>query len=113
MREGGLSLLMNAALIGHEEMVQMLLQRSAEVDLQNSSGETALMHAASKGQAQMVDLLVQHGAKANLQSYSGKTALMSAAKEGHEQVVDTLLRWHTLSVTARWPTCKTARAGLR
>ena len=43
----GITLLMFAAIHGHERMVELLLQRGAEANLQNSKGDTALMLAAA------------------------------------------------------------------
>ena len=56
----GLSALMGAAQFGHERVVDLLLQRGADVNLQDSKGVTALMGAASQGHAAVVlRLLIQ------------------------------------------------------
>ena len=44
-----------------------MLQRGAEVNKQNSYGDTALICAASNGQERVVDMLLQRGAEVNLQ----------------------------------------------
>ena len=41
-----LTTLMDAAIDGHKQLVELLLQRGAEVNKQNSDGCTALMFAA-------------------------------------------------------------------
>ena len=46
----GTTTLMLAASNGHERVVELLLQRGAEVNQQNSDGGTALMIAAGRGQ---------------------------------------------------------------
>ena len=40
--------LMNAAYFGHERVVEVLLQRGAEINKQSSHGDTALMIAAQE-----------------------------------------------------------------
>ena len=67
---------MLAAGAGVERVVDMLLRRGAEADLQDSDGLTALMVAASQGFERVVDLLMQHGAEINMQESDGDTALI-------------------------------------
>ena len=86
-----MTLLMVAAATGHEVMVQMLLQRRASVNLQDSSGCTALIAAALKGEEAIVRMLLQRGARVNFQGYDGSTALMYAANQGHTTIVQALL----------------------
>ena len=64
----GVTLLMDAAENGHERVAELLLQRGAEVNLQNSDGWTALMQAAINGHERVVELLLQRGADANTHS---------------------------------------------
>ena len=49
-------------------MVELLIRRGAEVNLQNSDGYTALMTAAGCDQERVVELLLWHGAKINQQN---------------------------------------------
>ena len=58
---------MIAAKNGHERAVELLLQRGAEVDLQDSDSWSALMCAADNGHERMVELLLRRGAKINKQ----------------------------------------------
>ena len=82
----GVTLLMFAARKGHERVVELLLQRGAEINLQSSEGVTALMDAAGNGHERVVDLLIRRGAEINLQS-DGGTALMMAAFFNHPAVM--------------------------
>ena len=88
----GVTLLMGAAVNGHERVVDILLQRGADANLKNSRGGTALMHAAIEGHERVVELLLQRGAEINVQDSRGVTALMGAALNGHERVVELLLQ---------------------
>ena len=78
------ALLHAASGFGHLEMVRMLLEQSASVDLQTSFGGTALMAAARYGHPFTLLVLLQHSANPDLQDIGGGTALMRAAFEGKE-----------------------------
>ena len=49
---------MAAILNGHTEVVKLLLEKGAQVDIQDSSGWTALMDAGLKGHTEVVKLLL-------------------------------------------------------
>ena len=53
------TLLMIAAQHGHAQIVELLLKRGADINLQNSLGLTALNAAAYYGRERMVNLLLQ------------------------------------------------------
>ena len=61
----GLTLLMGAAVEGHERVVDLLLRHGAEISLQSSNGLTALMYAALHGHERVIELLIRHGAEIN------------------------------------------------
>lgn len=83
---------MCAADKGHKEVVQLLLERGADADIQNSEGRTALFHAIDKGREQVVQLLLEKGATPDLQGPLEMTALHVACDDlGHEKVVQLLL----------------------
>ncbi len=88
----GITLLMLAANCGHERVVELLLRRGAEINLQDSIGITALMAAARNGCERVVNLLIRRGAEVNLQDSDGFTALMNAALLNHTAIVRRLLR---------------------
>ena len=67
----GITLLIGAALHGHERVVELLIQHGAEINLQDSVGSTALMLAAQEGHERVVDLLIRHGAEVNKQVSDG------------------------------------------
>ena len=79
------TLLMIAARNGHVQIVELLLKRGADINLQTSLGSSALNTAAYGGRERMVEMLLQHGAEIG-------TALTAAAHGGKERVVDLLLR---------------------
>ena len=77
---------------GHLQVVEILLRNRANVDLQNSDGNTALMIASEHGHLQVVEILLRNRANVDLQDSYGSTALMYASEHGHLQVVEILLR---------------------
>ena len=89
----GATMLMAAALGGHEGLVGLLLQRGANIDLQNNLGGTALINAAGEGHAVVVERLLKEGADAKLRHGRGLSALQFAEQKGHSEVA-ALLRKH-------------------
>ena len=85
------TLLMRAAQNGHMQIVELLLKRGADINLQNSLGITALSAAACYSRERVVEVLLQHGAELNPQDPTWP-ALAAAARGGKERVVDLLLR---------------------
>ncbi|PUE08720.1 hypothetical protein B9Z51_07170 [Limnohabitans sp. T6-5] len=81
--------LMMAALRGHLNLVQALLERGVEV---NKPGWTALHYAAAGGHTTIVDLLIKHGALVNAESPNGTTPLMMAARYGSALSVKSLIQ---------------------
>jgi len=73
----GITPLMYAAEIGSLDAMRLLIDRGADVNLQNNFGSTALMWSVSD--AAKVRLLLEHGAQVNTVARSGRTALIIAA----------------------------------
>ena len=59
------------------EMVQLLLDHGAEVNIQNERKVSALMLAASKGNIEVAKKLLERGADVSLKGKGGSTALLS------------------------------------
>ena len=78
--------MLNAADRGHERLVESLMQRGADVNLQSSDSTTALTFAANDGHERVVELLLRHSADVNVQT----STLTLAAMNGHERVVKLL-----------------------
>ena len=67
-RECGFSSLMLASQNGHTEVVQMLLQANANVDLKNNYGYTSLMRVSANGHPEVVKMLLQANANTEIVS---------------------------------------------
>lgn len=83
------SVLMLAALKGHFNLVQKLVEHDADV---NKTGWTPLHYAASAGHVQIVEYLLEHSAYIDAESPNGTTPLMMAAMYGSPEVVKLLIQ---------------------
>ena len=82
--------LISAAMRGHEAVVQLLLEKGANIELKDRSDSTPLALAVSKGSVAAVQLLLEMGANTESNN-AGLTPLARAAFCGHEDVVRLLL----------------------
>ncbi|MGO4841071.1 ankyrin repeat domain-containing protein, partial [Rhizobiaceae sp. 2RAB30] len=81
-----------AALNGHADVVALLLERGADIEIRNKHGLTALHAAAYDGNMDVVELLVAKGAAVNdTANFYNMAPLHAAAEEGHADVVAFLL----------------------
>jgi len=69
-----LTSLMMAVDNGSMEMVELLIARQANLNLQDGRGRSALMHATAARQAKIAQRLTQAGADATLKDKQGQTA---------------------------------------
>ncbi|KAK4207229.1 ankyrin repeat-containing domain protein [Rhypophila decipiens] len=76
---------------GHEEMVQMLLDKGAEVNAQGGDYGNALQAASSGGHWKIVQMLLDKGAEVNAQGGYYGNALQAASSGGHGKIVQMLL----------------------
>ncbi|KAL4112593.1 hypothetical protein QTP88_016346 [Uroleucon formosanum] len=72
---------------GVYDMVAVLLEFGASVNLSNSQGRTPLWMAASRGHIDVVKLLIEAGASPGLTDSAGRCPLVEAAKNGRFNVV--------------------------
>lgn len=100
----GMTPLIVAASRGHLQIVRWLLDVGADLDAQNSRGQTALHRAVSRGSSDLIELLVASSEKKNadhraahrrwmdLQDSHGESALFYASVDNNEEVGRYLLR---------------------
>ena len=74
----GSTMLSIAALMGHTEVVALLLEHGADVNVKSRDGGTALHAAAFLGRAETVKLLLEKGADTTLPNNMGSTAIDGA-----------------------------------
>lgn len=88
----GFSALHHAALSGNSELLLLLLETQAAVDIKDGNGMRPLHYAAWQGQPEPVRLLLRAAASVNAASNDGQIPLHLAAQYGHYDVSETLLQ---------------------
>jgi len=76
---------------GHGRLVQILLDKGAEVNVKNNVAWAPLHQAANDGHERIAQMLLAKGAEVNVKHKGGWTPLHQAANEGHERIVQMLL----------------------
>ncbi len=84
----GESALMLAAIQGHKEVVNFLIQKEAQV---NHPGWTPLIYAATTGKTDIIKILLDNHAYIDSSSPNGLTSLMMAVRGGHTAAVKLLI----------------------
>nr|XP_042708781.1 E3 ubiquitin-protein ligase MIB2 isoform X6 [Chrysemys picta bellii] len=87
IKNQGRTALQVAAHLGRVEIVKILLQANANIDLKDEEGDAALHYAAFGNQAEVVRVLVSHGANADLLNNAKCTALYVAVNKGFTEIV--------------------------
>lgn len=72
-------------------LVNLLLERGADVNMKSESGLTPLHLCASRNQLDIAKVLLEKGAKVNDTNCTGETPLHLAAAQGHKDMVALLL----------------------
>ena len=72
------------------EIVKALIEKVANVDVQDNDGYTSLMYASMDGNVELVTAFIKAHADVNLQNNDGKTALDIARDNNYTQIVDIL-----------------------
>ncbi len=75
--------LINAVKKGSLIIVELLLAKSANVNLSLQNGTTCLHIASSNNYLDIAKALIKNGAELNTKNENGSTALINAAKNGH------------------------------
>jgi ankyrin repeat protein len=73
-----------ACFVGYLDIVKLLVDNGAIVDISNNDGETPLIYAVKKGYSFIVEYLVQKSTNLNEQDINGNTALMLACILGRK-----------------------------
>ena len=95
--EHNVTVLIQAAHKGQEDVVAALVERQSEIDVSaaNDEGITALIAAASEGHHEIASTLItKTGLDVNVKDKDGTNALMAAAVRGHKEVVEVLLKYN-------------------
>jgi ankyrin repeat protein len=81
-----------AARLGHEEFVRMLIERGFDLSAPNTDRFSPLCEAVSSGSLPLVDYLIRHGANpCQVDDEMKHPAIHRAANEGHLEILKLLL----------------------
>jgi ankyrin repeat protein len=80
-----------ASLLGHNAVVQLLLDEDADVNAEGGPYGNALQAASVRGHEQVVKMLLKQGANVNAQAGYYSNALQAASAGGYKQIVEILL----------------------
>ena len=83
--------LMLAAFHQEKNIILLLLEHGANLDIQNKNGMSALTGACDNGRYSMAKLLLEKGANPNLQTIGGHTALALSCIKRQKEMVKLLL----------------------
>ena len=113
--QDGTTLTCVAARFGQAKMVQVLVDKGANLDLANKLGMTAVHVAAGSGHAKVVQMLADEGANLDLADKESITPTCRAAMYGHTEVVQVLAdKGANLDLADKFgvtPTCRAAVNG--
>lgn len=80
-----------AAAAGYNDIVAMLLEKSAYIDAESPNKTTPIMMAALQGHILTVKLLLDEGADATLKNAAGMTAVDIARENNHKDIAEGLI----------------------
>ncbi len=86
----GYSPLMDAALVGSVELMELFLSRGAHPDISSKDGQTALIVCVGRNDPQMVALLLNHGADPDLGDKLGLSARKYASLFKNAEILSLL-----------------------
>lgn len=82
-----------AAAYGHLKIVELLLEKGADVNIRNEGGETPLHYAAHNGHTQMMKILLKNGADVSQRGTGCGTPLQWASKTGQIKAAKLILAY--------------------
>ena len=69
------------------EVLELLMDLGARIDIENRQGMTPLMMAASDGPIEIVQIFLDRKADATLGDYTGRTAIIWADRNSRRNVI--------------------------
>jgi ankyrin repeat protein len=75
----------------YEEIIRLLLNKGADVNIQDNSGKTALMIAVKNKNMEIIKLLLKKHADIKAKDNKGRTVLIIASDKDNEEIVELLL----------------------
>ncbi|MEI0477590.1 ankyrin repeat domain-containing protein [Brachyspira pulli] len=79
--------LLDAAIFGDEDVVEKILEKNINVNIQDDVGNTALILACMEGHIKVVEILVKANADKSIVNKYGNDALFYAKQNNHPDIV--------------------------
>jgi ankyrin repeat protein len=76
---------------GHADIVELLLDKGADITVRHIGALTALHRAAWNGRLEVIRVLVEKGADVSIRDNTGRTALHWATENGHRSAAELLV----------------------
>eukprot|EP00434_Breviolum_minutum_P025449 symbB.v1.2.022488.t1/scaffold1997.1/size93120/1 len=92
-----------AAEEGHRDVVQLLLEKHAEIEATDADGETPLHVAAGRGHRDIVQVLLEKTAEIEAKSSSGQTPLFLAKEHCRIEVLSLDNQEQVVKILDMWP----------
>jgi len=92
-----------AVFAGHQDVVNTLIARGADIDARSTNGSSPLMMAAREGHAEIAQLLVKLGANTAIKNDWGDDALVWAMRNGNPQIAKMVTTPERFAEAARAP----------
>jgi len=73
------------------DLVALLVERGADINIANGNGDTPLIDAACKGKNEMLEYLLNNGADIDAKNYAGTSALDMAQNSKNSAAVEMLV----------------------
>lgn len=79
--------LLDAAIFGDEDVVEKILKKNINVNVQDDVGNTALILACMEGHIKVVEILVKANADKSIVNKYGNDALFYAKQNNHPDII--------------------------
>lgn len=89
---GGASALHIASRNGYDEIVKILLEKSAQVDISDNEGFTPAMRAVLANEPKILDILASYGARLDFLNSYGDSTITLAAKSSCNECLETMFK---------------------
>ncbi|KAL7791573.1 ankyrin repeat-containing domain protein [Trichoderma ceciliae] len=80
--------LMTAAVYGNKDIVELLLEKGANIEAQTLYNQTSLLFATEIGDASIIRLLLANGASLETKDFWNRTPLIMAIQRGLKNIID-------------------------